>query len=334
VSSPLFAQLTQQLGKLAVQAGQVLGPALVGLLKLFLQLFAQAGPAGVRLLGVLLPLIILLATDLIPVITVIAKVTAATLRWLQHTHLLLPLLGLIAVAILALDAPVAAVIAAVVILIAVGVELGKHWRQIWAAIRSVVADVWDWIRGHWPLLLGILTGPIGLAVLWITGHWSAITGVFGRVVSWIGRAWSNVYHFLTDPVFNAYHVIMGWLSGIANFIGSIPGMIGNAISGALGGVPAKILGFIGLEHGGITGAAGGGPRSRLTMVGEHGRELLRLPAGTQVHSNPDTERMLGQGGGGVVKVQVEVTSRGADLFRRALKESIRIHGGDPEVLGR
>ena len=51
------------------------------------------------------------------------------------------------------------------------------------------------------------------------------------------------------------------------------------------------------EHGGITGAASGGMRSNLTMVGEHGRELVSLPTGSMVHSNPDTERMMSQGGG-------------------------------------
>lgn len=51
----------------------------------------------------------------------------------------------------------------------------------------------------------------------------------------------------------------------------------------------------GLAHGGISGgshAAEGGPRGRTTLVGEQGPELLDLPPGTQVHSNPDTERKL------------------------------------------
>lgn len=48
----------------------------------------------------------------------------------------------------------------------------------------------------------------------------------------------------------------------------------------------------GRAHGGITGAAGGGPRGDMTLVGENGPELVDLPPGTQVHSNPDTERIL------------------------------------------
>lgn len=48
-------------------------------------------------------------------------------------------------------------------------------------------------------------------------------------------------------------------------------------------------------HGGIIGAAGGGPRSRMTLVGEQGPEILDLAPGSRVRSNPDTKRMLAGG---------------------------------------
>ncbi|MGW5429948.1 phage tail protein [Streptomyces sp. NPDC004059] len=48
--------------------------------------------------------------------------------------------------------------------------------------------------------------------------------------------------------------------------------------------------------GGIVGAAAsGGLRGGLTMVGEHGFELLDLPAGARVWSNPDSRRKLAAG---------------------------------------
>lgn len=51
--------------------------------------------------------------------------------------------------------------------------------------------------------------------------------------------------------------------------------------------------------GGVTGsAAGGGPRSNRTLVGEQGPEIVDLAPGSMVHSNPDSMRMLGEGGGG------------------------------------
>ncbi|MFF7763127.1 hypothetical protein [Streptomyces griseorubiginosus] len=48
--------------------------------------------------------------------------------------------------------------------------------------------------------------------------------------------------------------------------------------------------FGGKAAGGIVGAASGGIRSSRTWVGEHGPELLDLPAGSRVWSNPDSRR--------------------------------------------
>jgi hypothetical protein len=313
--------------------GQVLGPALIGLLRLFMQLFMQAGPAGVQLLQILLPLIILLATDLVPVIAFVAKLTAAILKWLQHTHLLLPLLAWLALVILALEAPVLAVVAAVAILIAIGVELGKHWRQIWHAILVAVDGVWSWIKGHWPLLLGILTGPVGLAVAYIVTHWHQVAGVFSAVLAAVRRGWNAVYGVLVSPVIRAYREIMGWLAEIVNFIGSIP----SRIAGALGSIPGKILGAIGLEHGGIVGAAAaGGPHGGLTQVAERGGELIRLPTGSMVYAHGQSDAMLGQMGAPVqVILQVQHPVSGLEqMFVSWLKQSIRVRGGDPSVLGR
>jgi hypothetical protein len=84
--------------------------------------------------------------------------------------------------------------------------------------------------------------------------------------------------------------------------------------------------------GGIIGAAAGGIRSGLTMVGEHGRELISgLPAGSRVWSNPDTERMMGQSAGGGPQLVIQaVPGSGMSLdalFWRWLREFIRVNGG-------
>jgi hypothetical protein len=69
----------------------------------------------------------------------------------------------------------------------------------------------------------------------------------------------------------------------------------------------------GRAHGGLTGSAQtGGVRADVTMVGEYGREIVDLPPGAHVYSNPDTERMLAGGSGGISGV-LEVRPRpGAD----------------------
>ncbi|MGW1667941.1 hypothetical protein [Streptomyces sp. NPDC002324] len=62
--------------------------------------------------------------------------------------------------------------------------------------------------------------------------------------------------------------------------------LGRVIKRALGGKAA----------GGIIGAAAGGARGGLTWVGEQGPELVRLPYGAMVHSNPDSRRIASEGG--------------------------------------
>jgi hypothetical protein len=92
--------------------------------------------------------------------------------------------------------------------------------------------------------------------------------------------------------------------------------------------------------GGIAGsAATGGIRRGLTLVGEHGRELVDMAPGSRVYPNGATEAMLGAGGGGRGgTVVLELKSGGSrldDLLVEILRRSIRARGGDVQlVLGR
>lgn len=105
--------------------------------------------------------------------------------------------------------------------------------------------------------------------------------------------------------------------------------VGVSGSGAVGGRQL-------LAHGGVAGAgfvshaAAGGPRSNLTWVGEHGPELLPLPPGTTVHSNPDSMRMAaeaaGRSGGWDGVVRLEVT--GDDLIAQWIRNHVRVVAGN------
>lgn len=80
--------------------------------------------------------------------------------------------------------------------------------------------------------------------------------------------------------------------------------------------------------GGIVGAASGAIRSGLTMVGEHGAELVDLPAGSHVFSNPDSGRMLSGAGSGRSSTQTTVDFTGnmdqmfATFFMRAQRQGL------------
>lgn len=115
-------------------------------------------------------------------------------------------------------------------------ELGqKIWEKVWGAIKSsaqAVADwfmdsflpfftetipdgfrsVLDWIGENWPMLLSILTGPVGAAVIYIVRHWdqvkaktvaifTAIGDFFGTVTGWImSRFVDPIVKFTTKTI--------------------------------------------------------------------------------------------------------------------------------------
>lgn len=51
-------------------------------------------------------------------------------------------------------------------------------KEAFGWLLQAAKDVFGWLSDHWPLILGILTGPIGLAVLAIVKHWDDIKGLF------------------------------------------------------------------------------------------------------------------------------------------------------------
>lgn len=111
-------------------------------------------------------------------------------------------------------------------------------------------------------------------------------------------------------ILDGYRNAQGQLSGLLRDLNRFDGvwtatMITNYVKHGKPGTGG------GLEHGGIKGAADGGARSGLTLVGEHGPELAEIAPGGRVWSNPDTQRMLGAGGGnaGPITVQLIVDGR-------------------------
>lgn len=187
-------------------------------------------------------------------------------------------------------------------------------------IKNVISGVFNWVKGNWPLLLAILTGPIGLAVFFITKHWNTIKETFGRVMGWIG-----------DRAAGARDWIVGVFRGLIDWFRGMPGSIANAASGMFQGIadafksainwvidkwnnfeiswggfnppgPGSIPGFTidtpnipRLAEGGIVPATPGG---RMAILGEGGEDEAVIPL----------SRGFGAGGGGTV---VNLDMRGA-----------------------
>ena len=157
------------------------------------------------------------------------------------------------------------VLLAVAGLILIGYELYTHWKQIWGFLKAIIKDVWDWIKANWPLLLAIITGPIGLAVLEIVKHLKAIeqgfkdaiaaikaawntfvgwfTGLGAAIARWAAGMWhgvSDAFHTAISAVTTAWGAVWTWFTGLPGAIARVAvGMwdgIANAFISAINAV--------------------------------------------------------------------------------------------------
>jgi hypothetical protein len=119
--------------------------------------------------------------------------------------------------------PVLLIIAAIAALVAIGYVLYKNWDTIWSGIKDAVKVVWDWIRVNWPLLVGILLGPIGIAAALIYQHWQ-------EILNGAKTAFSAVYHFIVDPIAAALSWVGGALDTVASWFTALPKRIGDAFA--------------------------------------------------------------------------------------------------------
>lgn len=136
--------------------------------------------------------------------------------------------------------PIALVVIALVALVAavvIAYQKSETFRAIvtgaFTAVTGAATATFNWIKRHWPLLLAIITGPVGLAVLAVVRNWDRIKGA-------TQAAWSAV----TGAVRNALGNVMDLVRGIPGRIGNVFGKAGgwltsagrNLIQGFIGGI--------------------------------------------------------------------------------------------------
>jgi TP901 family phage tail tape measure protein len=110
----------------------------------------------------------------------------------------------------------------------------------------------DWVKGHWPWILGALTGPVGLAAAFIITHWKLVRDFFVSAWGLIKRnAIDPLIHFFTSTIPNAgramrdaiigfvramvLHVLDSFgaiIHGAAHLFGWVPGVGGKLKSAA------------------------------------------------------------------------------------------------------
>lgn len=154
-----------------------------------------------------------------------------------------------------------------------GVDAAMHGITIaFGWITEKAGQVFGWLRDHWQLVLAILTGPIGLAVAFITTHFDTIKAGVGRLVSGIASVFAGVVNVITFPFRTAFNAVSTmWNRTIGSLTITIPSWVP-----IIGGDSFSFPKLPGLFAGG-TLTRGGAVR-----VGENGPENLVLPAGASV----------------------------------------------------
>jgi hypothetical protein len=239
---------------------------------------AQLGQA---LLPVIQQVVAILNQYLIPALTILADFLAANAGWL------VPLAAAIGAVVVAYKAwtiaqaalnvvmsanPILLVVVAIAALVA-GIIWAYQNVQVFhdivdAAFRAVatafgwITDaakaVFDWLTAHWPLLLAILLGPFGAAVLVIQRNWDTISDAIAAVYNWIRDNWPLLLAILTGPfglaalaiakhwqtimdgatavydwVVEKFQAVADFLSGIISTIGGYASDIANALKGPI-----------------------------------------------------------------------------------------------------
>ena len=132
--------------------------------------------------------------------------------------------------------PITWVVAGVVALIAVIVIIATKttWFQdIWDAAFKVVSNaiqaVYGWVKSNWPLLLAILTGPIGLAVLFIVNNIDDITGAAKAVWNFLTGAFTTVWATVQSTASAALNLILAPIRAIESAFNSVVGAVKSVI---------------------------------------------------------------------------------------------------------
>jgi hypothetical protein len=136
--------------------------------------------------------------------------------------------------------PIVLILAGIALLIAAIIVIGLKfgwWKDVindtWGFIKIAFGDIWgtiktvyDWIVANWPLLLAVLTGPVGLAVYFIVTQWGKITSALSDVMNWISQHAADIWQPLADAAKAVWNAIAtGWNDTIGALNFTVPGWV-------------------------------------------------------------------------------------------------------------
>lgn len=198
----------------------------------------------------------LIALNAQMIITQVATGIWTAVQWLLNAAFLgFPLVWIVA-AILAL---IAVIVLAIKYHQQIGDFIVKIWNIIKNAIGAAVSFVINFLKANWPLLLAIITGPIGLAVLLIVKHWdtikSATSAAFNAVRNAITTVLNAVKGFILSNLNDIKAGFQRAWDAIRSAVVAAFNAVRNAISSAINGYVSLVTGIKGRITGALSGAA-------------------------------------------------------------------------------
>jgi hypothetical protein len=189
-------------------------------------------------------------------------------------------------------------------------------------IKAAIMTAFNWVRDNWPLILAILTGPIGLAVLAIVKNWDeikagfvavkdAIAGAVGEIVGFvtgipgrIGAAAASMFNPIKSGFTSAKEWVRTGIDSIVGFVAGIPGRVASVASGAFNGVKDAFRSAINWVIDGWNGLSftlpkfGGQKIMGKTVIPAFGGQTIGTPNLQRLHSG-GTFRSAMPGGEGL-----------------------------------
>jgi TP901 family phage tail tape measure protein len=149
--------------------------------------------------------------------------------------------------IMALFSPITVTVALIAALIAIvvylTVQIVKNWDAIWAKTKEIFGKIIDFFKKWWPLMLGILTGGIGLLVYAIIKNWDKIKEVTKKVWNGIKSFFSNTWDGIKKGAEKFKNVFLGIWGAIKNGIRAVINPIIGFLNSMLGGVESMVNGI-------------------------------------------------------------------------------------------
>jgi hypothetical protein len=285
-----------------------------------------------------------------PLIESLTKFLQDNHKWLRYVA---DVVGVAALAFLALSSPVTLIVGAIAGLVLGLIYLWEHFKglrdfvhDVWHDISQWAQDAVEWIIKQWDGLVDFVKKLPGrmLAVgmhiwtwaedrwndftSWISGKWDSLVSDVEGLPKRMATAGAHLWDFLKDSFKESINTVIRWWDGLSF---STPSISWLGIDSHTIGMP-QIPTFkaAGGPAGGmalIQGMLGG-----LTAIGEQGGELMKLPNGTQIWPHANTRSAIESGqAGGPVEVRIVWDGDGApgELWAMIRKHVRVVAGGGP-----